>query len=273
MLWELLVQYQWPHRPLLIAVVISQLAQWHVKRPAQTSKSAAAWLQAAWEEKMTTLPRDETARFELVANSLYTPVIGDILDGLGRTHQFLPAAVQPLLPSMTVVGRAMPVLIADVFDAGSKPFGKLTEALDALQPGDVYLARRATIACAAWGEIMTAAARKRCANGAVIDGYHRDTPKVLEQNWPVFSRGAYAQDAGVRAAVLDFGVPVEIYGARINPGDLIVGDCDGVLAVPAEIEDEVLELALKKASTENDVRKAIEDGMTTTEAFARYCVL
>lgn len=222
---------------------------------------------------MTLIPPRDTERFELVTASLYTPVIGDILDALGRTHQFLPAAVQPILPAMTVVGRAMPVLVGDVFGTPAKPFGKLTEALDALQPGDVYLARRSRLDCAAWGEIMTSAARARGAVGAVIDGYHRDTNKVLEQDFPVFSRGAYGQDSGVRGAVLDYRVPIEIDGVQISPGDLLVGDRDGVVVIPAALEDEVLELALNKATAENEVRNAIEQGMSTTEAFATYGVL
>ena len=219
------------------------------------------------------ITRVDAERFELVSESLYTPVIGDILDSLGCVHQFLPQPVQPLVATMTVVGRAMPVLIADVFGAQTKAFGRLTEALDALQPGDVYLARRSRLECAAWGEIMTAAARARGAAGAVIDGYHRDSNAVIGQNFPVFSRGGYGQDAGVRASVLDFGVSVEINRVRVNPGDLIVGDRDGVVVVPAAMEDEVLELALAKASTENVVRQAIELGMSTTEALATYKVL
>lgn len=219
------------------------------------------------------ITRVDAERFELVSESLYTPVIGDILDSLGCVHQFLPQPVQPLVATMTVVGRAMPVLIADVFGAQAKAFGRLTEALDALQPGDVYLARRSRLECAAWGEIMTAAARARGAAGAVIDGYHRDSNAVIGQNFPVFSRGGYGQDAGVRASVLDFGVSVEINRVRVNPGDLIVGDRDGVVVVPAAMEDEVLELALAKASTENVVRQAIELGMSTTEALATYKVL
>ena len=219
------------------------------------------------------ITRVDAERFELVSESLYTPVIGDILDSLGCVHQFLPQPVQPLVSTMTVVGRAMPVLIADVFGAQTKAFGRLTEALDALQPGDVYLARRSRLECAAWGEIMTAAARARGAAGAVIDGYHRDSNAVIGQNFPVFSRGGYGQDAGVRASVLDFGVSVEINRVRVNPGDLIVGDRDGVVVVPAAMEDEVLELALAKASTENVVRQAIELGMSTTEALATYKVL
>jgi regulator of RNase E activity RraA len=220
----------------------------------------------------TTTDRD-TQRFELVAGELYTAVMGDVMDALGRVHQFLPSEIRPLLPGMTVVGRAMPVLIGDVFGTPAKPFGRLTEALDSLQPGDVYLARRSRAECAAWGEIMTAAARARGARGAVIDGFHRDTDRVLEQEFPVFSRGSYGQDSGARAQVLDYGVAVEIGGVLVQPGDLVVGDRDGVLVVPADIEDEVVERALVKAGAENVVRQAIEAGMSTTEAFATYGVL
>jgi regulator of RNase E activity RraA len=127
--------------------------------------------------------------------------------------------------------------------------------------------------CAAWGEIMTAAARTRKGAGAVIDGYHRDTPRVLEQGWPVFSRGAYAQDAGVRSKVIEFRCTIEIGGVRISPGDLIFGDQDGVIVIPRGVEKEVVELASKKATGEKAVRKAIESGMSTTEAFRTYGIL
>jgi regulator of RNase E activity RraA len=219
------------------------------------------------------LPGADADRFALVREHLYTPVVGDVLDQLGRTHQFLPPAIQPLQRSMVLVGRAMPVLIADVFGPQRSPFGRLTEALDQLGSGEVYLARGGRTECAAWGEIMTATARVRGAAGAVLDGFHRDTVRVLEQDWPVFSRGRFAQDAGVRATVLDYRVPAEIGGVLVRPGDLVLGDLDGVVVVPAEIEDEVLERALTKATAENLVRQAIENGMSSTDAFATYGVL
>ena len=209
----------------------------------------------------------------LVGDALYTPVIGDVLDQLGRRHQFLPAAIRGIQASMRVVGRAMPVVLTDVFGPQRQPFGRLTEALDSLEPGEVYLARNPRTPCAAWGEILTATAKARGAAGAVIDGYHRDTPRVLEQQWPVFSRGAYAQDAGVRTSVVDYRVPIEIGRARVSPGDLIVGDVDGVVVIPKEIEDEVIERSLAKATAENTVRQAIEDGMSSTEAFATFGIL
>ncbi len=120
---------------------------------------------------------------------------------------------------------------------------------------------------------MTATARMRKGAGAVIDGFHRDTDRVLEQNWPVFSRGRYAQDAGARAKVVDFRCPVEIGGVQIMPGDIIVGDLDGVVVIPSRLEDEVIERALEKAQGEKVVRRAIEAGMTSTEAFRKYGIL
>ncbi|MFE7245306.1 RraA family protein [Streptomyces sp. NPDC057580] len=219
-------------------------------------------------------PTRDSARFATVRDRLYTPVVGDVLDQMGLVHQFLPPEIRGITTDSVVVGRAMPVLIADVFEPQRQPFGRLTEALDQLQPGEVYLARNGdSVPTAAWGEILTVTARVRGAAGAVIDGYHRDTPRVLDQSWPVFSRGAYAQDAEARKAVLDFRVPIEIGGVRIAPGDLVFGDRDGVLVVPSAVEDEVLERALEKASAENLVRQAIENGMSSTEAFAEFGVL
>ena len=219
------------------------------------------------------LPEVDAERLALVCDRLYTPVVGDVLDQLGRTHQFLPQAIHALRPDVVLVGRAMPVLITDVFEAQRSPFGRLTEALDQLEPGEVYLARNGRAQCAAWGEILTATARARGAAGAVIDGFHRDTIRVLEQDWPVFSRGSFAQDAGIRTSVVDYRVPLEIDGVLVSPSDLIFGDIDGVVVVPKAVEDEVLELALTKAAAENVVRQAIEDGMSSTDAFATYGVL
>lgn len=215
----------------------------------------------------------DAALFERILAQLYTPVVGDILDRLGRFHQFLPQPVQPLRDDMKLCGRAMPVRVIDVEGPQGRPFGLLTEALDQLQPGEVWVAAGGTPRCAGWGEILTATARTRGAAGAVIDGFHRDTPKVLAQNWPVFSRGRYAQDAGVRAAVAAYRCPVRIGDVDIAPGDLVFGDLDGVVIVPRDVEAEVVTLALEKASGENVVRREIEGGLSSTEAFRRHGIL
>ncbi len=177
--------------------------------------------------------------FALVKEHLYTPVVGDILDALGCYHQFLPQEVRPLRENMKLVGRAMPVLMIDVFGPQKKPFGLLTEALDQLEEDEIYIATGGTKRCAYWGELLTATARTRKAAGAVVNGWHRDTPQVLDQNWPVFSCGCYAQDSSVRTQVVDFRCPIEIGDVWVNPGDIVFGDIDGVLAIPQKYETEV----------------------------------
>ena len=211
--------------------------------------------------------------FEIIRKDLFTPVVGDILDRERYWHQFLPQPIKPLTPHHRLIGRAMPVRIVEVTGPQPRPFGLLTEALDSLQPGEIYVATGGLMNCAAWGEIMTATARTRGATGAVIDGFHRDTSRVIEQNWPVFSRGSFAQDAGVRSVVSTFRCAVEIDGVVVEPGDLIFGDMDGVLVIPRQIEVKVIHLALEKVAGEKRVRKEIEEGSTSTAVFDRYGIL
>jgi regulator of RNase E activity RraA len=204
---------------------------------------------------------------------LRSAVVGDVLDALGRVDQFLPAALVPLNPGAVLVGRAMPVLTADVFVEPKHPFGRLTEALDQMEPGEIYLVRGGRTPCAAWGEIMTTAAQARGAVGAIVDGFHRDTVQVRAMGWPVFSRGAYGRDARVRATVIDYRVPVRIGSVLVDPGELIVADDDGVVVIPADVEAEVLEAAAQKARDEGAVRSAIAGGMASSDAFAAFGVL
>jgi 4-hydroxy-4-methyl-2-oxoglutarate aldolase len=217
--------------------------------------------------------KSDVELFTLVVRELYSPVVGDILDDLGFDHQFLPQPIQPMRDEMKVAGRAMPVLMIDVFGKQKKPFGLLTEALDQLKPKEVYLASGGEMRCAYWGEILTATAKKRGAIGAVINGFHRDTPRVLEQDWPVFTRGRFAQDSAVRTQVVDYRCAIEVGQVRVEPGDLVFGDLDGVVIVPRKVEAEVMERALAKARGEKLVRKEIEAGMSSTAAFRKYGIL
>ena len=211
--------------------------------------------------------------FELIKSELYTPVVGDILDGMGYYHQFLPQSIQPIRPEMKLAGYAMPVLMIDVYGPQKKPFGLLTEALDQLQPNEIYLASGGEMRCAYWGELLTATAKKRGAVGAVLNGYHRDTPQVLTQDFPVFSRGAYAQDSSVRTQVVDYRCRIEVGQVTIQSGDLIFADMDGALAIPRALIAEVIEKSLEKARGEKLVRKAIENGMSASEAFRTFGIL
>lgn len=219
------------------------------------------------------MPEPVKDDLETLRSTLYTSVIGDILDQLGLYHQFLPPEIRAIPGTSMIVGRAMPVQIVDIAGPKWQPFGKLTEALDQLEPGDVYLATGGSIPCASWGEIMTQTARVRGAAGAVLDGYHRDTRGVIAQQWPVFSRGSFGQDAAVRNQVSDYRCPVEIGGVQIAPGDIVFGDVDGVVIIPKDRSAEVIEAALDNVRDEKRVLDEINQGLSSTAAFRKYGIL
>ena len=226
--------------------------------------------------------KNDKELFSLAGNELFTALVGDTLDKLGYLHQFLPADLKPLDPAMVVIGRAMPVLEADVFGeivddsrnpVMKKPFGLMFEALDDLKEDEVYICHGASLNYALWGGLMTTRALKLKAAGAVVNGYSRDTNEILRLNFPVFSRGTYAQDQGPRGKVVDFRIPVEWDKIVIRPGDIVFGDRDGVIIIPREIEEEAFTGALKKARGEKMVLKALQNGMSTVEAFKKYGIM
>jgi 4-hydroxy-4-methyl-2-oxoglutarate aldolase len=224
---------------------------------------------------------DDKALFEVMRRELFTAVVGDVLDKLGYLNQFLAPQIMPLEKQMRVVGRAMPVLEADVFasvnaSAGplaQKPFGLLFEALDDLREDEIYIATGSSLRFALWGGLMSTRALHLKAAGAVLDGYVRDSNEIEALGFAVFSRGTYAQDQGPRGKVIDWRCPIEIDGIRIAPGDLLFGDREGVLVIPRAVEQQAIELALEKVRTENQVAVAIRGGMSTVEAFATFGVM
>ncbi len=204
------------------------------------------------------------------------------MDKLGFVHQFLPPQIGPLRADMVVIGRAMTVLEADVFEENiisdnnpvmAKSFGLMLEALDDLKKDEVYVCSGASPRYALWGELMSTRAMQLGAAGAVVDGYLRDTHGIMAMNFPAFAHGSYAQDQGPRGKVIDFRVPLEIDGVRINSGDIVFGDVDGVLVVPREAEKDIFMQAIEKARGEKLVQEAIENGMSAAAAFKKFGIM
>lgn len=225
--------------------------------------------------------KDDNELFAMMKKELYSAVIGDILDKMNYRHQFLPQRIQPMREEMVVAGRAMPVLEADAFEELSdgqnpimkKNFGLMLEALDDLKENEVYICSGSSPSYALVGELMCTRMKILKAAGAVVNGFHRDTRGILELNFPCFSYGRYAQDQGPERKVIDYRVPIEMDGVRINPGDIIFGDLDGVLVIPKEVETEVIQKAYEKATGEKMVAEAIRGGMSTVESFAKHGIM
>lgn len=122
---------------------------------------------------------------------------------------------------------------------------------------------------AQWGEVMTAASKKKGARGAVIDGGLRDTHQVLAQRFPVFYKYRTSNGSLGRCLITDFQCPVRIGKTLIFPGDVIFGDIDGVIAIPRDIAFDVLERAEKIKNNEKEIRKWVDEGVSAEDVVKR----
>jgi regulator of RNase E activity RraA len=223
---------------------------------------------------------DDADLFTSIRQRLFTAVIGDVMDQEGLTRQFLPPAIRALSPDMVIAGRAMPVLEADCcgetigHTGKADAFGLMFRALDELKPGEIYICTGASARYALWGGLMSTRARALGASGVVLDGFHRDTREILQLGFPVFSHGSYAQDQRLRGRVVDFRCAIEFEnGAQVRPGDVIVGDIDGVLVIPRDRATDIVRLALAKVDGEATVRRMIEQGEKTQAIFDRVGIM
>jgi 4-hydroxy-4-methyl-2-oxoglutarate aldolase len=194
-----------------------------------------------------------------------TSTLSDALDWAGINGQSL--GLKPLRPGMRVAGRAYTVRYQPC-DLVPKTVG---DFIDDVPPGDVVvLDNGGRLDATVWGDIMTQVAHSTDIAGTVIDGVNRDYDRAIELSYPIFSRGTYMRTGKDRVQVAGIQEPVNICGHLVHPGDLIVGDSDGVVVVPAEREEEVLARAKLIHDTEEEIRAAVQAGAPLREARARF---
>lgn len=220
------------------------------------------------------IPTEDAKLFPWIAAHLYTAVISDSCDALGFMQQALGPEIRPVDETLALVGRAKTVLWSDAYHVPANPYEGEIRAVDSIRPGDVVvMATGASTRNAPWGELMSTACVQRGGRGAVTDGLIRDVRRIRMLGLPVFAAGYKPVDSRGRGLVIAHDVPVEISGVRIESGDLVVGDLDGVVIVPRAIEREVLELAYQKTIAENHTREELEQGSLLADVYAKYGVL
>ena len=201
-------------------------------------------------------------------------VVSDALDRLGRRDQVLDLGIRPLWPEARLAGVAVPVVIVADTSEPELPYdGELT-ALDSLRPGDVpLLAVEPGVRCASWGELFSCAAIGRGAAGVIIDGFARDAAEIQALGFPAFARGLSPLDTFARAVVTGIDVEARVGGVDVRPGDLVVGDVDGIVVVPHEMADDVAEAVATKHRLEGNAREDLLAGMSIREVWIKYGVL
>jgi regulator of RNase E activity RraA len=205
---------------------------------------------------------------------LYSGILADVLDELGHRTSALPVDIRPLTPNRQLFGRAVTLSAVRVTVAPERPYAVELECIDALKPGDVLVAAtQGDRSSALWGELLSTAARAHGAVGAVIDGLTRDAAKILEMDFPVFAAGFSPLDSKGRLDGISHGEPIRLGTCTVRPGDIIFGDMDGIVCIPAELAEEALQRALEKVSGENRVREELANGRSVREVFAEYGIL
>ena len=216
-------------------------------------------------------------RFAELKRTLYTAVLSDVLDGLGRMDRAMRPFVRPLDDTSVIMGRARTGLWMNVFAVaeGENPYEREMALLDDLKPGDVAVfgCGGPTERVAPWGELLSTAATCRGAEGCVTDGLVRDVRQIRAMGFPVFHGGIGPLDSRGRAKMVAIDVPIECGGVRVEPGDIVFGDVDGVVVLPAAIADEAIARALTKVTAENRTRDELLAGRLLAEVYAKYGVL
>jgi 4-hydroxy-4-methyl-2-oxoglutarate aldolase len=208
--------------------------------------------------------------------SLNVAVVCDILDALGVDGRIMDARIRPLDPRAKLAGYAATCHVSPVAgppkDRADAYAGELA-AIDALERGDVLVVAGADEPAAFWGELLANAARHRGGVGVVGEARARDVGRVLDLGFPAFVTGIDPRDSYGRLEVDAIGETVSCAGVDVAPGDLVIGDHDGVVAIPGSLAERVVREAEEKVAREAEMRASLRAGMPVTEAFAHYGIL
>ena len=202
--------------------------------------------------------RDRLARLD-------TPAMSDALDRLGIDGQAV--GIVALDRGAQLTGRAYTVRMLPRGLSGKS----VGDYIDEVPAGDVVVIdNQGRLDATVWGDILTTVAHRDGIAGTVIDGVCRDVARAIGTGYPIYSKGRFMRTGKDRVEVSDTGRPVTVGGVQIAPGQLLVGDEDGVVAIPADVEDDLLDICAEIHEREAGIVADILAGGTLAAARARH---
>ncbi len=201
-----------------------------------------------------------------------TAFISDYLKQIGIVNHTL-RGVRPLSPfpsyKQHIAGPAITMALAPVSEA--YPYTQApymhTEIVEQAEPGDVIVIAGQGAPFGFWGDHTTHQAMKQRLSAVVIDGFTRDSRPIRETGFPVFSTGVTFESYVRRYDPVGYNIPVGCAGAMVRPGDVIVGDDDGVLVIPVEVLQQVATGIAVVDEAETELRQAVETGTPWKEIY------
>lgn len=192
---------------------------------------------------------------------LSTTDLSDAMDRLGIPGQCL--GIMPLSRDFRLVGRAFTLHYVPI----GQDRGTVGDFIDDLGPDDVVVIDNAgRLDATVWGDLLTLTAHRRNVAGTIIDGVCRDVDRSIELNYPIYSKGNWMRTGKDRVRVDGVNVPVSIGGVRVEPGDYLRGDGDGVVAIPVSRIQEVIKAAQEIHSAEEMIRDEVLSGIKLRDA-------
>ena len=200
---------------------------------------------------------------------LYTAAINDILQKMGKHHQWLGPDITCKtgdLMNRIIAGSAFTVqwIFDPLPDERDKPAAKMVQAYP--EDGIIVVDAGADQVSGFWGELATTVCQKNGVRGAVINGGAKDTGIIKMMGFPIFCKFTSPVDGFYRSRLRGWQIPIWINEILIQPGDMIVGDNDGVLVIPQEIAEQVLYETERRVLEETQTRKLLKQGVSADEA-------
>ena len=196
-----------------------------------------------------------------IKDSLYSGILCDVLDGLGYRNQAISNAIHGLTDDTTIFGPAFTSIGTQVYSMPENPLIAQTRVFDQLREGEIYvLVTRGDYNCAVFGELFATAVKQRGGAGVLLDAYARDIKALKQMDFPLFYRGTNPKTSKGRCEINECKIPVLMDGVTINPGDYIFGDVDGVVIIPKDLIEEVLDRAFALIKDEDRVRDSLLNG-------------
>ena len=166
--------------------------------------------------------------------------------------------IRPLFQGITMAGRAVTVRTYP------GDWAKPVEAIDIAEKGDVIVVDAGGVGPSIWGELATHSALQRGVAGVVVDGAIRDTYDIAQMKFPAFTR-LIMPNAGEPKGFGEIGVPVTVGSRRVENGDWILGDDDGVVVLPRSMATEYANRSMDVLERENRIREEIKEGSTLSK--------
>lgn len=192
-----------------------------------------------------------------------TATLSDALDRLGIDGQCRGIHPVSLAGGKRIAGQAFTVRYLPVGVVG----GSVGDYIDDVQPGQVVVIDNyGRLDATVWGDILTDAAHRKGVAGTVIDGVCRDANRSDEIGYSIFARERWMRTGKDRVTAVAFNESVQLGAVRVDPGDWIVGDLDGVLVIPASRVEDVLAAADEIGEAEERIRAQVAQGIPLVEA-------